>query len=910
MGLKLTVNGVAREIDGAWGGESLLYALRERLGLPGSKNACEQGECGSCSVYLDGTLVCACLVLAAQAAGREVVTVEGLAPVGRAARDPAGLRRRGRRPVRLLHAGADRREPRPAPAHARPGRRRDPRGARRQPLPLHGLREDHRRRAARGGADGGGRGMSAPAVQPAGSREESGPARSGSTGSPRSCGEFAYASDLHVEGMLWGATLRSPHPRARIRALDTSAAAAVPGVHAVLTHADVPGRRTYGLEHADQPVLAWDDVRFQGEPIAIVAADHPETARHAADAIRVEYEVLDPLCDAEAAMAPGAPPLHEGGNVLRRVAILHGDPEATAPVVVTGDYEVGMQDQAFLGPESGLAVPDGAGGVELHIATQWLHVDRDQVAVSLGLRARARAAGARRRGRRLRRARGPVDADPRVHARAPHGPPGEDGLHARGVVLRPRPPPPVHAALRARGRRRRPARLRPRADRARRRRLRVELDRGVLERRLLRGRPVRRAERTARGARRLHEQPALRGHARLRGGPGGLRARGADGQARGGARHGPGRRAAAQRDRPRRPAADGAGPARAGARGRAARARARDAAAARAGRPARPARAAGRGGQHDPRRGRAARRRLRGGDQEHRLLGGLRRLLDRARARRRRRRRPVRRGPHRGGGGRPGPDHRAGADRPHGARARARRRAARRHRGGLGRLDLGLAPDLRDRRRRQGGVRRRAQGAGRAARRPRRARRGGRGAAGRGDGRVAPPPDVPARRARPGRRAPAVRLLRAPRGGRRRRRARPRARRRAGHGPGGRPRDEPAVARGPDRGRLGAGAGTRADGGDRRARRRGAQRLVHGLPDPDDARHAAGARSRCSSTPTPRRPTASRASASRRTSRRRRRSSPPCARRPAARSPASPCAPSTSCSAAAPGCQPAPCARS
>jgi carbon-monoxide dehydrogenase small subunit len=78
--MRLTVNGEPRELDGAWGGESLLYALRERLGLPGSKNACEQGECGSCSVYLDGTLVCACLVLAAQAEGREVVTVEGLAP--------------------------------------------------------------------------------------------------------------------------------------------------------------------------------------------------------------------------------------------------------------------------------------------------------------------------------------------------------------------------------------------------------------------------------------------------------------------------------------------------------------------------------------------------------------------------------------------------------------------------------------------------------------------------------------------------------------------------------------------------------------------------------------------------------------------------------------------------------------
>jgi aerobic carbon-monoxide dehydrogenase small subunit len=78
MRLECTVNGERRQIDGVWEGESLLYVLRERMGLPGSKNACEQGECGSCSVYLDGTLVCACLVLAGQAEGAEVVTVEGL----------------------------------------------------------------------------------------------------------------------------------------------------------------------------------------------------------------------------------------------------------------------------------------------------------------------------------------------------------------------------------------------------------------------------------------------------------------------------------------------------------------------------------------------------------------------------------------------------------------------------------------------------------------------------------------------------------------------------------------------------------------------------------------------------------------------------------------------------------------
>ena len=82
MRLSCTINGEPREVDGLWEGESLLHVLRERLGLPGAKNACEQGECGSCSVYLDGTLVCSCLVLAGQAEGREITTVEGLAGEG------------------------------------------------------------------------------------------------------------------------------------------------------------------------------------------------------------------------------------------------------------------------------------------------------------------------------------------------------------------------------------------------------------------------------------------------------------------------------------------------------------------------------------------------------------------------------------------------------------------------------------------------------------------------------------------------------------------------------------------------------------------------------------------------------------------------------------------------------------
>ncbi len=141
----------------------------------------------------------------------------------------------------------------------------------------------------------------------------------------------------------------------------------------------------YGLDLADQPVLAEEIVRYVGEPVAVVAADHPETARLAAERVRVDYEVLDPVTDMERALDPNSPQLHPTGNVLRHVHIEHGDPDAEADVWVEGVYETGMQDQAALGPEAGLAIPAADGGVDLHVTTQWLHADREQIAPCLGL---------------------------------------------------------------------------------------------------------------------------------------------------------------------------------------------------------------------------------------------------------------------------------------------------------------------------------------------------------------------------------------------------------------------------------------------------------------------------------------------------------------------------------------------
>jgi xanthine dehydrogenase D subunit len=185
--------------------------------------------------------------------------------------------------------------------------------------------------------------------------------------------------------MIWGVTLRSPHPHAVIKSVSIAGALATAGVYAVLTCDDVPGQNAIGLNYADQPVLASGVVRYVGEPVALVAADHPEVARLAASKIVVDYQPLTPVTDPVAALAPESPAVHPSGNLVRHLRVRKGDPDPRADVVVTGTYRIGMQDQAFLGPEAGLAVPDGTGGVELFVATQWLHADQEQVCAALGL---------------------------------------------------------------------------------------------------------------------------------------------------------------------------------------------------------------------------------------------------------------------------------------------------------------------------------------------------------------------------------------------------------------------------------------------------------------------------------------------------------------------------------------------
>src|SRR5499426_1407857 len=222
-------------------------------------------------------------------------------------------------------------------------------------------------------------------------------------------GRPIYAGDLAIAGMLHGRIVRSPYASARITRLDTSAARALRGVVAVLTHADVPqnslrmelpGRMaeaTAGAVLATQPVLAEDRVRFQGEPVVAIAAETPEIAAAAAELVRVDYEPMPGVYDPAEAMKPGAPQVHDGGNLLRAWHIRKGDAAAglaRAEVVVEQTYRTPFVDHLYLETETGVGWIDAEGVLVLRVSTQVLEHFRDVAEVLRLPHSRVRLEGA------------------------------------------------------------------------------------------------------------------------------------------------------------------------------------------------------------------------------------------------------------------------------------------------------------------------------------------------------------------------------------------------------------------------------------------------------------------------------------------------------------------------------------
>ncbi|MCU1503993.1 MAG: carbon-monoxide dehydrogenase large subunit [Ilumatobacteraceae bacterium] len=198
-------------------------------------------------------------------------------------------------------------------------------------------------------------------------------------------GSFVFSNDVTADDELYGATVRSPHAHARIIDLETSGLAADPEVVCVLSIEDVPGARLVGHIVADQPVFADGVARYHGEPVAFVVATTQEAAWAAADRLVVSYGPLPVLHDPERALDPASPRLRAGGNVVRRAHLRRGGDVSGAPVEVEATFHTARQDQAFLGVESALALPDADGGVTLRLATQDLHTDQHQIAAALDL---------------------------------------------------------------------------------------------------------------------------------------------------------------------------------------------------------------------------------------------------------------------------------------------------------------------------------------------------------------------------------------------------------------------------------------------------------------------------------------------------------------------------------------------
>ncbi|WP_315796102.1 molybdopterin cofactor-binding domain-containing protein [Paenibacillus sp. BIC5C1] len=202
-------------------------------------------------------------------------------------------------------------------------------------------------------------------------------------------GKLQYLTDMTLPDMVHGRVLRSSYPYARILSIDITGAEAMEGVLAVLTSKDVPGLNLFGIATPDQPVFCEHVVRYVGDAIAAVAADSPERAAIALDAIRVEYEEWTPLDSPEAALAPGAPELHEHGpgNVLHRTEIKRGNVDegfATCQHIVSETYYTPRQMHAYMETEGGLFVPDENGRLHVYAATQHGYKDRMQLARIIG----------------------------------------------------------------------------------------------------------------------------------------------------------------------------------------------------------------------------------------------------------------------------------------------------------------------------------------------------------------------------------------------------------------------------------------------------------------------------------------------------------------------------------------------
>ncbi len=418
-------------------GEKLSDLLRQKLGLTGTKVGCGEGRCGICTILMDGKPVRSCLTAAEKADGKSILTVEGLRKIGWALNRPERKltthEERGAfgenlhklhplqeafirygaiqcgfcTPGQLMRAYALL-EVNPDPSNV------EIRAAMNEVLCRCGSYElieeaiQAAAKAIRMGAE-----VEDPAFFEDFVRENSGRTEGTDTltqvGHPairpdalaKACGSAKFTDDLNFPGMLYARVLRAGVPSAILRSLDISAAKVLPGVKTILTAENLPAARNHGLYYQDWPILVGVDerVRYQGDALALVAADTQAIADQAVALIKVEFDIRPVISSPQQALQPGAEQLHEHGNLLKHIQVRKGSVIAgfaAADTVLERSYTTPFAEHFFMEPECSIAVPlydgelQGSGKpipnrYEIYTGSQIPYADRQQVAAALGL---------------------------------------------------------------------------------------------------------------------------------------------------------------------------------------------------------------------------------------------------------------------------------------------------------------------------------------------------------------------------------------------------------------------------------------------------------------------------------------------------------------------------------------------
>jgi len=406
--LKLTVNGIEHELEIS-PDTKLADVLRSELGLTGTKIGCSDGLCGSCVVLVDGRAVRSCIYPARRVEGKEILTVEGLAaswsdldalhPLQRAFVDHGAVQCGFCTPGLLMAAAGMWHKM--VASGTIPGDAEIIKALGRNACRCTGYAGILRSVRSAIHEYQTGEPLLPIEIETMEPLQVIGHSYPRPDAVDKVTGAAKFTDDYVFPGMLYGATLRAGYPHARILSIDTSKATALPGVHAVLTHKDVPGRNRHGLVYHDWPVLCDDKVRYQGDAVAIVAADTPEIAAGALDLIEVEYEPLPVVASAEQAREPGAVIVHEGwgatgadggSNLLEHIKVRHGDIEqgfAEAEIIVEREYRTPTYDHLFMEPECSIGVPAGYDEdhpkLTVYVGSQIPYADREQTAAALDL---------------------------------------------------------------------------------------------------------------------------------------------------------------------------------------------------------------------------------------------------------------------------------------------------------------------------------------------------------------------------------------------------------------------------------------------------------------------------------------------------------------------------------------------